>query len=104
LIFPRKYFSFSKRHIVLASAAGCIKIRPRAFTAIIDSNVTTLIAAVVLWYFGTGAIQGFAVTLFLGVVLSLITALFITKVLLNALVGMGVTNIKLFGAKSADKQ
>ena len=76
----------------------------RAFTAIIDSNITTLIAAVVLWYFGTGAIQGFAVTLFLGVVLSLITALFITKVLLNALVGMGVTNIKLFGAKSADKQ
>lgn len=76
----------------------------RAFTAIIDSNVTTLIAAVVLWYFGTGAIQGFAVTLFLGVVISLITALLITKVLLNALVGMGVTNIKLFGAKSADKQ
>ena len=76
----------------------------RAFTAIIDSNVTTLIAALVLWYFGTGAIQGFAVTLFLGVVISLITALFVTKVLLNALVGMGVTNIKLFGAKNADNQ
>ena len=74
----------------------------RAFTAIIDSNITTLIAAVVLWIFGTGAIQGFAITLFLGVIISLITALLFTKIFLNALVGIGVTNIKLFGAKYAD--
>lgn len=74
----------------------------RAFAAIVDSNVTTLIAAVVLWKFGTGAIQGFAITLLLGVIISFVSALFITKVLLNALVGMGVTNIKLFGAKYAD--
>ena len=74
----------------------------RAFTAVIDSNVTTLIAAVVLWIYGTGAIQGFAITLFLGVVISLITALLLTKSLLNAFVGMGVRNIKLFGAKNAD--
>ncbi len=74
----------------------------RAFTAIIDSNVTTLIAAVVLWKFGTGAIQGFAITLLLGVIISLITSLFVTKILLGTLVGMGVTNIRLFGAKYAD--
>ncbi len=74
----------------------------RAFAAIIDSNVTTLIAAIVLWKFGTGAIQGFAITLLLGVIISFVSTLFITKVLLNALVGMGVTNIKLFGAKYAD--
>jgi len=74
----------------------------RAFSAILDSNITTIIAALVLWKFGTGAIQGFAITLFLGVVISLISALFITKLFLNALVGMGVTNIKLFGAKYAD--
>lgn len=74
----------------------------RAFAAIIDSNVTTLIAAIVLWKFGTGAIQGFAITLLLGVIISFVSALFITKVLLNALVGIGVTNIKLFGAKYAD--
>ena len=73
-----------------------------AFSAIIDSNVTTLIAAVVLWKFGTGAIQGFAITLFIGVLISFISALFITKTLLDALVGMGVTNIKLFGAKYAE--
>ncbi len=74
-----------------------------AFSAVLDSNITTLIAAVVLWKFGTGAIVGFAITLFVGVVLSLITAVFVTKVLLNSLVGMGVTNIKLFGAKYADE-
>ena len=74
----------------------------RAFSAILDSNITTIIAAVVLWKFGTGAIQGFAITLLLGVIISLISALFLTKQFLNALVGMGVTNIKLFGAKYAD--
>ena len=74
----------------------------RAFSAIIDSNVTTLIASLVLWKFGTGAIQGFAITLFMGVLISFISALFITKTLLDALVGMGVTNIKLFGAKYAE--
>ena len=74
----------------------------RAFSAIIDSNITTLIASLVLWKFGTGAIQGFAITLFMGVLISFVSALFITKTLLDALVGMGVTNIKLFGAKYAD--
>ena len=76
----------------------------RAFAAVIDSNVTTLIAAVVLWIFGTGAVQGFAITLFIGVVISLFTALFVTKTLLNSLVGMGVTNVKLFGVKRPKNQ
>ncbi len=76
----------------------------RAFTAVIDSNVTTLIAAAVLWRFGTGPIQGFAITLGLGVILSMISAILITKVLLNSLVGMGVTNAKLFGSKCADNK
>lgn len=75
----------------------------RAFTAVIDSNITTLIAAIVLWQFGTGSIQGFAITLLLGVLISLITALLVTRVLLNALVGMGATNVKLYGAKYADE-
>ena len=76
----------------------------RAFSAVLDSNITTIIAAIVLWRFGTGAIQGFAITLLLGVIISLISALLITRVLLNALVGIGVTNIRLFGAKYADKK
>ena len=76
----------------------------RAFSAVIDSNVTTIIAAVVLWIFGTGAVQGFAITLFLGVIISMFTAIFVTKILLNSLVGMGVTNVKLFGVKRGNNQ
>lgn len=74
----------------------------RAFTAILDSNVTTLIAAVVLWYYGTGAVRGFAITLFIGVVVSLITALIVTRVLLVAIADMGVGRW-LLGAKKQVK-
>ena len=70
----------------------------RAFTAILDSNVTTIIASLVLWYFGTGAVRGFAITLFAGVVISLFTALVVTRVLLYALTDMGAGRW-LLGAK-----
>ena len=72
----------------------------RAFTAILDANVTTLIASVVLWYYGTGAVQGFAKTLFIGVIISLFTALVITRVLLNVFVDFKVSP-RLFGAKKS---
>ncbi len=71
----------------------------RAFTAIFDSNITTIIAAVVLWYFGTGAVTGFAITLFVGVIISLFTALVVTRVLLYALTNMGAGRW-LLGAKN----
>ena len=70
----------------------------RAFTAILDSNITTLIAAGVLWWKGTGSIQGFAITLFIGVILSMFTALVVTRWLLKNLVEMRITNIKAYGA------
>ncbi len=70
----------------------------RAFTAILDSNVTTLIAAVVLWIFGTGPIVGFAITLFIGVAVSMFTAVVISKALLNSMVGLNIKNIKAYGA------
>ena len=69
----------------------------RAFTAIVDSNITTLIAAVVLWIFGSGPIIGFAVTLFIGVIVSMFTAITVTRWLLNQIVGMNITNGKLYG-------
>jgi len=69
----------------------------RAFTAIIDSNITTLIAAVVLWLCGSGPIIGFAMTLFMGVVISMFTAVSVTRWLLNQTVGMNITNGKLYG-------
>ena len=69
----------------------------RAFTAILDSNVTTLIAAVVLWNFGSGPIVGFAMTLFMGVVISMFSAIVITRWLLNQTVGMNITDRRLYG-------
>ena len=68
----------------------------RAFSAIIDSNITTLIAAVVLWIFGTGPIQGFAQTLALGVGVSMFTAITLTKFILNIFVGMNIKNARLY--------
>ena len=56
----------------------------KAITAIIDSNITTLISAAVLYYFGTGPIKSFAITLALGVILSFITAIFFTRSMLYA--------------------
>ena len=68
----------------------------RALWAVLDSNITTLIACFVLYFFGTGTIKGFATTLGIGVVISLLTALVITRVLLNLGVGMGLTNVKSY--------
>lgn len=67
-----------------------------ALSAIIDSNVTTIIASFVLMYFGTGSIRGFANTLFIGVVVSMFTAIVVTRVLLKCMVGAGVDNPKLY--------
>ena len=70
----------------------------RAFSAILDSNITTVIAALVLWYFGSGTIIGFAKTLFIGTVVSMFTAIFVTKFLLRQIVGFGVKNSKFYSA------
>ena len=59
-----------------------------AITAVIDSNVTTIIAALVLMYFGTGSIKGFAITLFIGVVASMFTAVFVSRWLLTCAVSL----------------
>ena len=70
----------------------------RAFTAILDGNVTTFIVAVILFIFGTGTIQGFAVTLGLGILISLFTAVVLTRFLLRSLIGLNIRNPKLYGA------
>lgn len=75
----------------------------KALSAILDGNITTLIAAVVLMIMGTGSVKGFAQTLALGIVLSMITALFITRVLVNGFIAMGLKNEKLFGIAKAKK-
>ena len=70
----------------------------RAFSAIIDANITTIIAAVVLWYFGSGTIIGFAKTLFIGALVSMFTAICVTRFLVRQLVGFGSKNPKLYSA------
>lgn len=69
----------------------------KALSAILDGNITTLIAAAVLALKGTGSIRGFAQTLALGIVLSMITALFVTRFLLNAFYALGVQSPKAYG-------
>ena len=58
----------------------------RAFWTIFDANFTTLIAAVVLWSYGSGPVQGFAVTLFIGIFASMFTAIFVTRLVVDYLV------------------
>ena len=67
-----------------------------ALSAIVDANVTTVIAAVVLYAFGTGTIRGFALTLGISVVTSMFTAIFVTHKLLDVFADLGVQNEKLY--------
>lgn len=71
----------------------------KALSAIVDGNVTTIIAAIVLGIFGTGTIKGFAYTLALGIIISMISALFITRFLLNSLYDIGFDSEKFYGIK-----
>ena len=69
----------------------------KALSAIIDGNITTLIAAAVLFILGPGNVKGFAQTLALGIAVSMFTALFITKAIMNALYALGVRHEKWYG-------
>lgn len=75
----------------------------KALSAIIDGHVTTLIASAILGIFGSGTVKGFAVTLAIGILLSLFTALFITRWILKAFYAMGLQNPKLYGSKKDPK-
>ena len=75
----------------------------KALSAIIDGNVTTLIAAFVLYIKGSGTVKGFATTLAIGIILSMFTALYITKILLKAMYALGVDDIKYFGVEKERK-
>lgn len=77
----------------------------RALSAVIDSNITTIISAVILWWLGTGTIKGFGQTLFIGIVVSMFSAIFVTKFLLKQTIGMNIKNTWLFGvSKKKDVQ
>ena len=69
----------------------------KALSAILDGNITTLIAAAVLWVKGSGTVKGFAQTLAIGIILSMFTALFVTKHLMLSFYELGVQDEKFYG-------
>lgn len=71
----------------------------KALSAIIDGNITTLIAAAVLYFKGSGTVKGFAQTLAIGIVISMFTALFVTRTILNAFYKVGLDDVKFFGVQ-----
>ena len=73
----------------------------KALSAILDGNVTTLIAALVLYLMGSGTVKGFATTLALGTVLSMFTALVVTRFILTGFYEIGVKDAKFYGKKAA---
>ncbi len=75
----------------------------KALSAILDGNITTLIAAAVLGLLGSGSVKGFAMTLALGIVLSMFTALVISRLLINALYTVGLQSPKLYGQQKERK-
>lgn len=71
----------------------------KALSAIVDGNITTLIAAAVLYFRGSGTVKGFATTLAIGILLSMFTALFVTRGALMALYHLGFDQAKFYGIK-----
>ncbi|MGL6198665.1 MAG: protein translocase subunit SecD [Lachnospiraceae bacterium] len=76
----------------------------KALSAIIDGNVTTLIAAVVLGVMGSGSIRGFAQTLAMGIIVSMITALLITRLIIYSFYALGIHNPKLYAKKKKERK
>ena len=75
----------------------------KATSAILDGNVTTLIAAAVLYALASGSVRGFAMTLALGIVLSMFSAMVVSRLLVNSLYGMGLKDAKYYGTKKERK-
>lgn len=76
----------------------------KALSAIVDGNITTLIAALVLSIKGSGSVKGFAQTLALGIVVSMFTALVVSRLVLNALYALGLQDVKFYGMAKEQKE
>ena len=75
----------------------------KALSAILDGNITTLIAGLVLYFMGSGTIKGFSITLMLGIILSMFTALVVTKFLVNIFYALGIQSEKAYGVAKERK-
>lgn len=97
LMFERTKEELKKGYTVKAAVK---KGEENALSSIVDSNMTTLLAALILYSIGSGTVKGFAITLMIGIVISLFTGLVVTKILVNLAVDMGFINkASHFGAK-----
>ena len=76
----------------------------RALPAILDGNITTLIAAAILYFMGTGTIKGFAITLIIGIVLSMFTAVVITRLIIMGIIGLRINKQSYFAVKPKLKE
>ncbi|MCE5222448.1 MAG: protein translocase subunit SecD [Clostridium sp.] len=104
LIFERTKEELKKGFTIKAAVK---KGAENALSSIVDSNVTTLLAALILYFIGSGTVKGFAITLMIGIVISLFTGLVVTKLLVNLAVDCGVLNkLSYFGInmKKGDKK
>lgn len=100
IIYARMREELTAGRSILSSIKEGFK---KAFSAILDGNVTTLIAAVVLYILGTGTIKGFAITLGIGIVLSMFSALVVSRVISYAFYGLGIQGVKAYGTIKARK-
>ncbi len=86
------------------SVENAIKVGfSKALPAILDGNVTTLIAGLVLYFMGSGTVKGFSITLMLGIILSVFTALMVTKFLINIFYALGIQSVKAYGVAKERK-
>ncbi len=96
IIFERIREEYSSgKTVVFAVKAGF----KRAFVTILDSNITTILASIVLWILCPGSIKGFAITLLIGVVLSMFTAIVVTRFIVNLLLSLSSNSSKFFNLK-----
>lgn len=100
IIYARIREEISAGNSVRSAIRGGFK---KAFSAIFDGNITTLIAALVLMWLGSGTVKGFAYTLALGIVISMFTALVVSRLVVNALYAVGVRDEKFYGRASERK-
>ncbi len=100
VIFERIKNEFASGKTVVSAIDSGFK---RAIITVVDSNVTTILAAVVLYFLTSGSIQGFAITLFIGVLLSMLTSIFVTRWYIKVMAGMSKNKEKFFNLKKKEE-
>ncbi len=102
VVFERIKDEFAKTNKPIKSAVGVGY--KRALSAVLDGNITTIIGAVILWIVGTASIQGFAIVLFISIIVSMFTSLAVTRLIMNCMLSFNKTNEKLYGLKRKNQE